>query len=114
VLRIPLATSDIESGIAGRVILVSRQLRNLHWLAAEINAGMNAQLAESLASRESLLNLEIEEVGGSGGRFRQRRLWRGTKNTFLLVDEAIERLRPELDEAVMDLFVSSDGPTATI
>jgi methylase of polypeptide subunit release factors len=104
VLRIPLSTSMIENGVAGRIIQISTQLRNVHWLGAEVGAGMDAELAESLVNRETLLRLEIEEVGGSGGRFRQRNSWRGTSATSAHLDAMIVRLRPQLDEAVSDLF----------
>jgi hypothetical protein len=114
VIRIPLSTTDIENGAAGRIIHIARQLRNLHWLGAEISTGMDAELATSLADRETLLSLAIEEVGGSGGRFRQRRSWRGTEATGARLDEAIMRLRPLLDEAVSDIFLRPDGSCATI
>jgi hypothetical protein len=104
VLRIPLSTTAIENGIAGRIIQLSTLLRNLHWLGAEVSMGMDAELAESLVDRETLLRLAIEEVGGSGGRFRQRTSWRGTDATSAHLDAMIVQLRPQLDEAVSDLF----------
>jgi hypothetical protein len=111
---LPLATVDVESGAAGRIIEISRQLRNLHWLGAEISFGMDAELAESLADREELLSLDVEEIRASGGRFRQRRLWRGTQSTSARLDEAIGELRPQLDEVVADLFIGSSRPSAAI
>lgn len=71
--------SDVENGAAGRVTLIARQLRNLHWISAESSAGIDANLAGALADRETLLSLRLEEAGRSGGRFRQRLLWRNIR-----------------------------------
>ena len=79
VLRIPLSVSDVENGAAGRVTQIARQLRNLHWISAESSAGIDANLAGALADRETLLSLRLEEAGRSGGRFRQRLLWRNIR-----------------------------------
>ncbi len=111
VLRIPLVLADVEEDRAGRVIRIGRQLRNLHWLSAEINETMASDLAESLTDRETLLSLGIQELPASGGRFRQRRSWQGTDATAGLIDEAIGLQRQQLDDAVSDLF-RSPGPTA--
>ena len=58
---------------------IARQLRNLHWISAESSAGIDANLAGALADRETLLSLRLEEAGRSGGRFRQRLLWRNIR-----------------------------------
>jgi hypothetical protein len=105
VLRIPLAPVLIENGRAGRVITLSRQLRNLHWLLAEGTAGMEAALAEGLATRQQLQNLGFQEQAGSGGRFRQRPTWHGTGPTSSLIESEILSLRPQLDEAVTELYL---------
>jgi hypothetical protein len=105
VLRVPLALPLVENGIADRVIRFSRQVRNLHWLGAEAGDGLDAELAESLANRHELQELALEERPGSGGRFRQRPSWRATEATTARIDEAILCLRPQLDEAVSDLFL---------
>ena len=104
VMRIPLDPDLVENGKAGRVISLARRLRNLHWLAAETKAPMEAALAETLAPAAKLEALGMERQGGSGGRFRQRTLWLATAATPGAVDEAVNRLRPELDDAVSNLF----------
>lgn len=114
VLRIPLSQSLVQNGAAQRVINLARRLRNLHWVSAEADNGMDAALAESLLDRETLAALAFEELGGTGGRFRQRRLWRSTAATGALVDVDVSRLRPELDEAVADVFIAEPRPRSTL
>lgn len=105
-MRIPLETGLVESGEATRVASVARRLRNLHWLAAEGTTPMNRALAESLAPPDELEALGMERRSGSGGRFRQAVTWVATAATPGAVDEAVNRLRPELDEAVAGLFAT--------
>jgi hypothetical protein len=114
VLRIPLSLALIENGNAGRVIALARRLRNLHWLGAEAIDGMDGDFAESMANRNELQELGLEELRGSGGRFRQRPLWRGTDTTSARIDESIMHLRPQLDEAVSDLFLCPSTRLVTI
>jgi hypothetical protein len=109
-----LSVADIQSGTVGRVIGFSRQLRNLHWLGVEAEVGMDAQLAERLRTREQLLALGLQKVAGTGGRFRQRPLWRSSVSSSTLIDTEILRLRPQLDEAVADLFLRSETPRVMI
>lgn len=104
VMRVPLDPSLAGNGVAGAIADLSRQLRNLHWLAAETGDGMPAELAESLFGRDSLEALGLEEQGGSGGRFRQRRSWRSTGTTAARIDARVEELRTGLDAAVDALF----------
>jgi len=113
-LRIPLTLTVVEKGIAGRVITLSRKLRNLHWVAAEASNGIDAELAESLATKPELQELALKEQAGSGGRFRQRPMWYSTETTSTQIDDAIPRLGPQLDEAVNDLFVGLDTTPAVI
>jgi hypothetical protein len=94
----------VESGSAGRIADLARRLRNLHWLVAETGEPIDAALAESLAPAADLEELGMERHGGSGGRFRQRPRWRATEATLDAIDAAVNRLRPELDDAVADLF----------
>jgi hypothetical protein len=114
VLRIPLTLGIIENGIVGRVITLSRRLRNLHWVGAEARDGLDSGLAESLVTKRELQELALREQVGSGGRFQQRPMWHGTEATGARIDEAIARLRPQLDEAVNDLFIGLSIPPATI
>ena len=107
VMRIPLDLSLVQSGKAARIADFARRLRNLHWLAAETGAPIDAAFAESLAPAADLEALGMERRGGSGGRFRQRPSWRATDATPDAVDAAVNRLRPVLDEAVADLFSTS-------
>lgn len=109
VLRIPLSLSAIENGAAQRVIDLAKQLRNIHWVNAEAANGMDAELAESLIDRNGLIALALDELAGSGGRFRQRRMWRSSERTNALVDAEVSRLRPQLDEVVADLFTTRTG-----
>ncbi|UHS63471.1 N-6 DNA methylase [Agrobacterium vaccinii] len=104
VMRIPLSISLIENGAAGRIIDCSKKLRNLHWLAAEGETGLEKQLAETLASSIELVRLGFEEVGGSGGRFKQRPVWRALAGATENIDAEIVGVRPLLDEAVSDLY----------
>jgi hypothetical protein len=61
---------------------------------------MDATLAEGLATESELQQLALIKKGGSGGRFRQRPMWHGTEATPNRIDEAVARLRPQLDETV--------------
>ena len=113
-LRIPLTLSLIENGVVDRVITTSRKLRDLHWVGVESGSGMDAALAESLATKGELSDLALKENVGTGGRFRQRPRWHATEATGARVDDAIARLRPDLDEAVNDLFIGLGAPPAAI
>jgi hypothetical protein len=75
---------------------------------------MDARLAESLATRSELQELALREQVGSGGRLRQRPKWHATEATGTRIDEAIALLRPQLDEAVNDLFIGLGIPPAAI
>ena len=103
-MRVPLDPALAGNGVAGAIAGVSRQLRNLHWLAAEAGDGMPSELAESLLERDGLEALGLVEQGGSGGRFRQRPSWRGTETTAARIDARVEELRTALDAAVDALF----------
>ncbi len=105
VMRIPLNPAIVSAGTAGTIIDISRRLRNLHWLSAEAQVGMDADLAETLCRREQLIELGMVEQQGSGGRFRQRRKWRVGEESAELIEDRISQLRPLLDD-VVDLIYS--------
>lgn len=104
VMRIPLDLDIVESGRASQIARLSLRLRNLHWIAAEGEASIDADLAERLASTDELEELGMTRQGGTGGRFRQRPSWRATETTAEAIDAAVSRLRSDLDDAVADLF----------
>ena len=114
VLRIPLSRSLIESGAAGRVIGFAKHLRNLHWISSEASSGMDAELAESLLDQQTLRALALDEVRGTGGRFRQRPMWRSSETTDALINGMVSQLRPQLDEAVAELFIPNVASSALI
>jgi hypothetical protein len=76
----------------------------LHRLAIETLQPIDAELAERLATRDMLGEFGFEEIAGSGGRFRQRRIWRATARTAALIDEAIARSWDDLNTYVETLF----------
>ena len=104
VMHVPLDPELAGNGVVGAIADVSRELRNLHWLAAEAAEGMPAELAESLLGRDELEALGLLEQGGSGGRFLQRRSWRSTDGTAARIDARVEELRATLDAGVDALF----------
>ena len=104
VMRIPLSTGLVTDELAGAVIDLARELHHLHWLVGEGEAGVDADAAEAVYSREELERFGFEEHGGTGGRFRQRRTWCSADGTSQLVEERVMELRGELDNAVEFLF----------
>jgi hypothetical protein len=105
ILRIPVDHMRLDAALVDRIIANSRELRNLHWLAAEAQGGrINAELAEQLASATKLQELEFEELPSTGGRFVQRRSWRASLATVGRLNAEIGRLQEAVDNDVNDVF----------
>lgn len=103
-MRVPLEPSLIADGVFGTIADISRELRNLHWLAAEASEGMPGDLAESLFQRDELEALDLVEMAGSGGRFRQRQSWQSSEATASRIELRVDELRLALDAEVDALF----------
>lgn len=105
IMHIPVDPTRLNPALVDRIIATSRELRNLHWVAAEARGKpMSAELAERLISAVKLRELEFEELPGAGGRFLQRRSWRATLATIGHLNAEIAHLRETLDNDVNDVY----------
>ncbi len=88
------------------LILDARQMRNLARLSVEAERfeGVAHDVALSLASEDLLRRTAFKSILKSGGRFKQRPIWRRSGKTLDLLAEIKSSLQNSIDDSVEALF----------
>jgi hypothetical protein len=85
---------------------LSRELRDLHWISAELedHDDLQSEFVEQLGNPLIFEALEFERLGLQAGRFRRREIYRPPAQTLERVAARMTTLQERLDGAVAVLY----------
>jgi hypothetical protein len=106
VLRIPCGGGRVAISDIIEVVQLSRELRDLHWICAELEEhdDLESEFVEHLGNPLIFEALEFERLGLQAGRFRRREIYRPSAQTLERLAARITTLQERLDGAVAVLY----------